>query len=355
MTLTVQARARRGNLELSFDFRAAAGITAVVGPSGSGKTSLLDAISGELPLTHGSICLGERKLESVETGLRLPARERRTARAYQDGRLFPHLSVQQNLRFGQSADAISFDEVVETLRLSDLLARRPDQLSGGERQRVALGRALLANGDALLLDEPLQALDDTLRRRLLTALAAWNRRQQRPWLYVTHALEEALLIADAAIAVQQGQVQASGSPLQVLARGFDDPLAHSGAHDMLLRLRVRGHDAAQGISHVECGPVQMETSRLALATGEEFVAAISARDIVLAPERPPALSARNVLPATIASMRSEGDSWHVELILARDIPKLWTTVTTAAVQELHLAEGRSVWVLFKSSALRRML
>ena len=349
MRLAVEASARRGSFELEVRLQAEPGILAIVGASGSGKSTLLDVISGELPLESGHILLGERRLDAA------PARLRRTVRVYQDGRIFPHLRTRENLRFSPQRSELSFDEVVETLRISTLLERWPHELSGGERQRVALGRALLAGHDALLLDEPLHAIDDALRRRLIAALGTWNRRVARPWLYVTHAVEEAVLLAHSAISLEQGRVVAAGTAAEVLARGVDDPLASSDATDTLLRLRVLSHQPGRGVTLVACGSTQLEAPSLELAVGEEYVAALAARDVVLATERPRALSARNLLPAIVGNILSLRETWRVELNVAPDMPPLLTTVTGAAHRELGLSAGRSVWVVFKSSALRRLL
>jgi molybdate transport system ATP-binding protein len=163
------------------------------------------------------------------------------------------------------------------------------------------------------------------------------------------------LIADQAIRMEKGRLVRAGAPREVLARGFDDPLASSGADDMLLRLCMQDHDRTHGVSRARCGAVPLEVPLSPLAVGEEFVVALAARDIVLAAERPHAVSARNILPATIDSIRQHGETWIAELEVEREFPKLSTTLTTGAVLELGLAAGRSVWVLFKSSALRRLL
>lgn len=205
MKLVATIRCRRDRFELEAEVECGEEICAIVGANGSGKTTLLDAISGELPIIAGRIALGDRVLADAERGIALPSRERSTIRVYQGGRLFPHLDVRGNLDFKRAdRHRLDYDEVVDTLRLRDLLGRRPAQLSAGERQRVALGRAFLAAGEALLLDEALNAIDHALRAQLLQAIPAWRRQLGVPLLFVSHATDEVEQLADRIVRLDGG-------------------------------------------------------------------------------------------------------------------------------------------------------
>ncbi len=184
---------RRGDFELDLTLTVERQVCGVFGPSGSGKTTLLDLVAGLLRPSSGRIVLGGRTLVDSDAGICLPPEQRRIGYLFQEGRLFPHLSVDGNLRYGlkrRSRAGPEFEEVVDVLGLSELLDRSAARLSGGERQRVALGRALLSAPELLLLDEPLASLDSELKRRILPYLASITDHFGLPALFVSHSREE---------------------------------------------------------------------------------------------------------------------------------------------------------------------
>ncbi|HWB10914.1 MAG TPA: ATP-binding cassette domain-containing protein [Pirellulales bacterium] len=208
--------------ELDVAFRAAPRVVAIFGPSGSGKTSVLSIIAGALKPQRGVVTLRERKLLDTAARLDLAPHKRDVGLVFQDHLLFPHLSVEANLRFGMIRQRakkrrIEFARIVEVLELGDLLGRLPRNLSGGERQRVALGRSLLSCPEALLLDEPLAALDRPLKERILLylerALAEWH----VPTLFVSHGAAEVRRLAEWVIILDEGRVAASGPPEELLS------------------------------------------------------------------------------------------------------------------------------------------
>lgn len=189
MSFDVAIRLERGDFAGDFAFAGAAPVTALVGASGSGKSSVLLAVAGLLRPSTGHIRVGGRTLFDAAAGVDVPARDRGLGVAFQDSRLFPHLSVGANLGYSQRAGAAEIGEMAAALGLVPLLDRWPRHLSGGETRRVALGRALLAKPAALLLDEPLAHLDPGRADSVLAVIAAAAARI--PVLYVTHALSEA--------------------------------------------------------------------------------------------------------------------------------------------------------------------
>ncbi|HJT36482.1 MAG TPA: molybdenum ABC transporter ATP-binding protein [Pirellulales bacterium] len=207
--------------ELDVAFQIAHQVTSLFGPSGSGKTTVLAMIAGALRPQAGRIELGGRMLVDTSQNICLAAEHRRVGLVFQDHLLFPHLNVEQNLRYGQrrrrvGASDIDFGQVVEVLELGDLLERMPRNLSGGQRQRVALGRSLLASPELLLLDEPLAALDAPLKDRILTYLERVVAQWRLPTIYVSHAASEVERLADWVIVLKQGRVAATGTPEQIL-------------------------------------------------------------------------------------------------------------------------------------------
>jgi molybdate transport system ATP-binding protein len=217
MILHVQVEHRLGRITLDVTFTAGHGLTAVVGPSGAGKTSLLHAIAGLIRPTRGRIRLEETTLVDAEAGLFVPPHRRRIGYVTQDARLFPHLTVRQNLAYGrwftpERARRVTFDAMVTLLDLQPLLGRRPSRLSGGELQRVSLGRALLTSPRLLLLDEPLAAVDVGRRQEILPYLDRLRRELTMPVVYVTHTLAEIAGRAETIVTLEEGRVMAVERP-----------------------------------------------------------------------------------------------------------------------------------------------
>lgn len=197
-------------------------LVAVLGPSGSGKTTLLRVVAGLDPATSGTISFDGRAANG------LPARERNVAMVFQDGALYPHLTVRGNLAFGAVTRRVARDEITrrveqaaELLGLTDLLDRLPRSLSGGEQRRVALGRAVVVEPACTLYDEPLGGLDATLSRRLRRELKALHRRLGRTALYVTHDQDEALALGDRVAVMAEGRVRQVGTPDEIYRRPAD--------------------------------------------------------------------------------------------------------------------------------------
>lgn len=206
MTLRASMRVPRDGFDVELELEAPAGTTVLLGPSGSGKSTVLDVVGGRIRAPRAFVSLGEDILCDSERGVFVPTHLRGIPRVWQDGRLFPHLDVQQNLLFGRrEGEGPGLDEVAAALEIDGLLDRVPAKLSGGQRQRVALGRALLAAPRALLLDEPLANLDGPLRRRLWPHLRSWQQRLGVPFVLVTHDEAEAEALADQVLRIERGK------------------------------------------------------------------------------------------------------------------------------------------------------
>jgi molybdate transport system ATP-binding protein len=213
--LTVDVEKQLGALELSVAFQAAGGATALFGPSGAGKTSVVNMIAGLVTPDRGAITLDDTVLFDTAKGVDVPPHRRRIGYVFQEGRLFPHLSVAQNLDYGrrmsgQARDAGEFERIAALLDIGHLLDRRPGKLSGGERQRVAVGRALLMRPRLLLLDEPLASLDAGHKREILPYLVRLRDDAAIPLVYVTHMPAEVRRIATTVVRLDNGRVVASG-------------------------------------------------------------------------------------------------------------------------------------------------
>jgi len=184
------------------------GITGLYGSSGAGKTSLLQAIAGINTPKEGRIVVNDRVLFDSQKRIHIPIEKRHIGYVFQEGRLFPHLTVEQNLNYGikeNSTLEVSFKEIIDLLQLESLLKQRPNQISGGERQRTALGRALLSSPSLLLLDEPLSAIDIRLRQPILSFLSTIQTRLQIPMLIISHDLTDLLKLTDALCIIEGGK------------------------------------------------------------------------------------------------------------------------------------------------------
>lgn len=208
-------RAPLGPFTLAVDLAAAARVTAVFGASGAGKTSLLEIVAGLRRPVSGRVLLNGRVLDDAEASVHLPPRRRRVGYVPQDDTLFPHLPVAANLGYARAAPPSAAARVADVLELAPLLSRRPGGLSGGERRRVALGRALLSAPEVLLLDEPLTGLDAPLKERVLSYLVRVRDTFAIPMLYVSHAPEEVLSLAEDVLVLEHGRVVTRGRPSDV--------------------------------------------------------------------------------------------------------------------------------------------
>jgi molybdate transport system ATP-binding protein len=213
--LAVYVEKRQGDFALTAKFEAAGGVTALFGPSGAGKTTIANMIAGLVAPDRGRIVLDDTVLFDSTTRENIPVARRRIGYVFQDGRLFPHMTVAKNLEYGRwmaglAPDPAETEHVVALLDIDSLLRRRPGRLSGGERQRVAIGRALLMKPRLLLLDEPLASLDRARKLEILPYLARLRDEAKVPMIYVSHQAGEILRIASQVVRIEDGQVFAIG-------------------------------------------------------------------------------------------------------------------------------------------------
>jgi molybdate transport system ATP-binding protein len=356
--LTVDLQHRQGAFSVSCAFSSAAvGVTALFGPSGSGKTSVVNMVAGLTRPDQGKILLDGRPLVDSAKGLCLPMEQRRIGYVFQDGRLFPHMTVAANLRYGMdlapvAERSISFGDVVDMLGIEPLLDRRPAKLSGGEKQRVAIGRALLTSPRLLLMDEPLAALDSNRKQDVLPFIGRLPREVAIPILYVTHSMDEILRLADLLVLMDQGRSAAVGSVEDLLSR---PDLQHlTGRYDpgAVVSAVVRGHEARYALTclDIPAGPLVVPT--LPLPVGQSVRVRILSRDVSLAAEKPIGLSVQNVYRGTVIAL-GLGDGPYVDVQLDCAGSMLMSRVSRKAAHEMGIEPGRSVYALVKAVSISR--
>ncbi|MCU0946117.1 MAG: molybdenum ABC transporter ATP-binding protein [Rubritepida sp.] len=358
MTLSVSLSHRLGDFSLDLAFAAPGpGVVALFGPSGAGKSTVVRAVAGLLRPARGRVAVGDAVLLDTAARINIPPERRRVGLVFQDARLFPHMSVEANLRYGLTrapADErrIGFAPVVEMLGIGALLARRPHTLSGGERQRVAVGRALLAQPRLLLMDEPLASLDAARKAEVLPFLERLRDEIRLPILYVSHDWAEVARLADTLVLVEQGRARAAG-PIAALASDPALPLAAREDAGAVLDATIEAHLEDRGLTRLAAAGITLLSPRLDHAPGARLRLRIPAREVSLATIAPEGVSLHNIIPATVAAI-TPGATPHLAIVTLRaGGVTLLSQVTADAVARLGLAPGKPVFALVKSVAVLR--
>ncbi|HUO03473.1 MAG TPA: molybdenum ABC transporter ATP-binding protein [Rhizomicrobium sp.] len=343
MSAEIAIRHAQGEFLLDVAFTAGRGVTALFGPSGAGKTSIVHVLAGLTRPDSGRVVLEGRTVLDTDKGVFVPPEKRRTGLVFQDARLFPHMIVEANLlfgwrRMGKRAGSDEIGRVIRLLDLEPLLQRAPKHLSGGEKSRVALGRALLATPDILLLDEPLASLDQQRRAEILPWLERLRDMAQVPIFYVSHSLDEVTRLADQVVLLDKGKVTGFGSVFEVLAgRGAEKPI---GAV-----LEATIDERENGLT-----TLIFDGGRLLVAEkgekGKKVRVRIGADEILIAREAPNAISANNILPAIISDVALDGA--RAEIALRCGGARLVARITAASAERLELAKGLQVFAVIKS-------
>lgn len=357
MTLDISVTHRFSSFEIDASFQAPNGITALFGRSGAGKTTVVNAVAGLLRPQRGRICVNGHSLLDTEAGINIPVHSRRVGYVFQDARLFPHLTVRQNLKFGARFNPISgassrFDKVVDLLGIDHHLERRPGTLSGGEKQRVAIGRALLSNPRILLMDEPLAALDEARKAEILPYLERLRDELDIPILYVSHAVPEVARLATTLVALSDGRVVRHGPAAEVLADPNTFPVLGRQEAGSFLVATVVGHDQSDGLTELSFSGGRIFTPHFAADPGARLRVRIRARDIILALRPPEDTSALNILPAVIRSI-GEHEGAIVDVSVRCGDADLLARITRRSLTKLGLRQGTPCFAILKSVAVAR--
>lgn len=356
MTLTVAVEHDLGAFHLDARFSCGEGVIALFGQSGAGKTTLVNSIAGLMRPRRGRITLDGEVLFDADRGIHIPARKRRFGYVFQEGRLFPHLTVRQNLTysrmFGAGTTPGHFEHIGELLGLRDLLDRRPAQLSGGERQRVAIGRALLARPRMLLLDEPLASLDARRREEIMQYLELLRDDVRIPMIYVSHSSEEVVRLAADVVLVASGKVAAVGSVEDIMGRPDLRPAAGVFEGGTVIDTRVVAQDIQYDLATLAFDGGTLTVTNLDALIGEPVRVRIRARDVSIALDRPNRISIQNVLHGTISAI-SPARGGIVDVSIGVGGVTLRSRITQRAAEQLELRPGLHVHAMIKAVSLDR--
>src|SRR6266436_9663124 len=307
MTIEVDVAHRLGVFALEVRFTSEGRLTAFFGQSGAGKTSLVNVIGGLIRPDRGRIAVDGTTLVDTAAGIFVPTHRRRIGYVFQEGRLFPHLTVRQNLMFGRwfrppQERKVQLETVLDLLGIGHLLQRRPGALSGGEKQRVAIGRALLASPRLLLMDEPLASLDARRKDEILPFIERLRDHGGVPIVYVRHAVAEVTRLATTIVLISDGRVRAAGSVREVMGRAELYPMTGRFEAGAVLSARIAAHDAGWGLTELAGAFGRLTVPRLDLPVGTALRVRIRARDVILAAAPPSGISALNVLAGRVEAL-----------------------------------------------------
>ena len=355
--LSVNITQAFGSFRLETQFEVEEGsITAIFGKSGAGKTSTINAIAGLTRPDVGVIQIGNTTLFDQNLRINLPIYKRQIGYVFQDDRLFPHMTVRNNLIYGTPknrdvANSLNLTDITGLLELAPLLERRPRTLSGGEKQRVAIGRALLSNPKLLLMDEPLASIDVQHRFEILPFIQRVREKTGITIIYVTHALEEVIFIADQIILLSEGQVTAQGTVEEIMSRLDLHPMTSRFDAGAVISAIYSGYDREFDLGELSFDGGTLRIAGLNAEIGIHLRAHIRARDVSLMLDKPKDTSVLNVFKGELIEIRHE-DGPQLDLLINIGTP-LIARITRKSLNDLNLDIGSKVYAMIKAVAIDR--
>jgi len=332
-------------------------VTGIFGPSGSGKTTFLHLLAGLQEPTHGIIQVNGNTLNDTKNNINVPAHKRKVGYVFQEGRIFPHLNVKQNLQYAISKKIDSnclFQEMVDLLELGGVLKNMPSQLSGGQKQRVAIGRALLSNCQLLLLDEPFTSLDFVLKDQVITFINRIIHHLDIPMIIVSHDLKDLLMLTQDLVLIKEGKAEPPQKYIKLIEN--QKLLELNGLvnnYYNIYNCNVVENDQEKGLAILEMQDnyqlkIFVENDTLSLIKGSQTKVSLRGADVALSANRVENISIKNQLYGTIESVFQHKN--HMVCIVNCGIPVI-TRLTIDSAKKLSLAPGKEIWCLFKSLAI----
>jgi molybdate transport system ATP-binding protein len=350
MKLNINLEKKLGSFSLQVKTSVSGERIGIFGASGSGKSTLVHLIAGLMQPDAGELYLDDTCLYSRRKGINLTPEQRRIAIVFQQAMLFPHLGVKANLLYGYKRckpqhRKIDPEALIEILNLRHLLLRGVSNLSGGEKQRVALGRAVLANPRLLIMDEPLSALDDSLRYQIIPYLRSVSEEFGIPYLFISHSITEMQLMTDQVLVIENGNLSGVSTPDELARTNMSQ-----NPKGYLNLLRLTDPVMLEGLFHYPWG-----TGTLIVSYGKEegeSLFELSSRDIILFKKNPEAISARNLIECRVAEIFDSGGRKGV--VLEAGNQKLVAEIVRTAAEELEISPGATVFAAVKATSFRRL-
>ena len=329
------------------------GVTALFGRSGSGKTTIINVLAGLLKPNSGFVSIDGKVLFDSDKGINVAADKRRLGYVFQEGRLFPHMTVRENLVYGMKSNSSpipSEKETIDLLGLAKLLHRTPVSLSGGERQRVAIGRALLCSPKLLLMDEPLAALDAARKQELMPYISRLKDILNIPIIYVSHQIQEIMHLADTLVLLENGKLLEQGPVDQIINNPKISPYFGEDLKSSFIRCIVDDNHHDTSVSNLRFDGGFIKTTVLGKPVGASVRVRIRAQDVAVSIKHPKDISIANIFEVKIQAIE-QSDRGFVDLNLIAKNTVFWARLTKTSVENLNLIPGRVVFALFKSTAI----
>jgi len=354
--INIDIQRRKGNFSFSAKIQTNAGLIALFGRSGSGKTSLINMIAGLDTPDEGIIIIDEQVLFDSKSKINIAPEQRKIGYIFQDGRLFPHLNVRSNLLYARRFLSVALnpqklEAIINLLGLEHLLDRRPTTLSGGEQQRVAIGRALLAEPQLLLMDEPLASLDSARKAEVLPFIENLRDQLKTPILYVSHAIDEVIRLADTMVLLDRGNTIAQGEVEYLMSRLDLRSLTGRYEAGAILSVKIAAHDTKYGLTELSFMGQKLLIPHINFPIDTHLRMRIWAKDVSLSNLKPTQTSILNVFEAKIMEIEPDGVS-QCEILLDIGSP-LIARITQKSVVDLNLKIGSKVFAQVKAAAIDR--
>jgi molybdate transport system ATP-binding protein len=347
----------RGDFTFAGKFEMTHRVTGIFGPSGSGKTTLLHLLAGLQKPSKGTIQVGNQLFVDTASQIFLPAHKRQVGYVFQEGRVFPHMNVEANLKYGWKKNTHNqqyFDEVVDLLELRPFLKSQPLKLSGGEKQRIAIGRALMSNARLLLLDEPFTALDLSLKKQVISLLNRVIGHLKIPVIIVSHELKDLLMLTQNLILIKSGKPEPPMDYLELIRlQKLNEFEGLVNNYFNIYSGRILEMAKEKGITKVqidgENSPVLfIETDEFLFHLGDVVKISLRGSDVVLSLDNVKEISIRNQLKGKVETIYQHQN--HLVCIVDCGI-RIITRLTIDAGNSLGLEPGMEIWCLFKSLAI----
>lgn len=348
----------QGDFTVEVAYHSNAQVMGLFGPSGAGKSTLLNMIAGLVTPDSGSLLLDGECLFDSSRKINVPLHRRHIGMVFQDSRLFPHLRVIDNLKYGlnrlkEKERRLSLQNIVDLLEIGHLLQNKPQQLSGGEKQRVALGRALLTSPRLLLLDEPLASLDARLKQQILPFLKRVKDDINIPMIYVSHAIDEILYLTSQVAIMEYGKILALGNFNEIIHDKRVLALAHSLGLENILHVRVREKHVDNGYVTAELGTqvLHIPLTFSAQRALDSVTVSVAASNIAFANEKVSGITIQNQLACKVTAIQQVGHRVLVTVSMESTDQQLIAEITSASLNQLGITLGTPLFCLIKTQSI----